>query len=56
MAADDRAAKRPNEDDRVPGVPPHQPPPDPEKDDPVDEVAEESFPGSDAPSTGGPGL
>lgn len=42
--------------DRTPGVPPHQPSPEDERKDEVQEEDEESFPSSDAPSTGGPGL
>lgn len=42
--------------DRNPGVPPHQPPPDDAGKDAVEEEAEESFPSSDPPSTGGPGV
>jgi hypothetical protein len=45
------------EDEPTPGVPPHQPPLDGEDEDEVaDEGAEESFPSSDPPATGGPGL
>lgn len=44
-------------DERAPGVPPHQPPAaDEEPGDRVEEGAEESFPSSDPPSTGGPGV
>ena len=32
------------------------PPPDDEKDDEVEEQGKESFPGSDPPGTGGPGI
>jgi aconitate hydratase len=42
--------------DRTPGVPPHQPPMERRSDDLEDELAEESFPSSDPPSTGGPGA
>ena len=42
--------------DRNPGVPPHQPSPDDAGKDEVEEEAEESFPSSDPPSTGGPGV
>lgn len=42
------------DEDRKPGVPPHQPA---TEDKPaVDEGSEESFPSSDPPSTGGPGI
>jgi len=46
---------RPDPDDREPGVPPHQPPAD-DRDDAADEGSEESFPSSDPPATGGPGI
>jgi hypothetical protein len=42
--------------DREPGVPPHQPPPEEQERDRADEGAEESFPSSDPPATGGPGI
>ena len=42
--------------DREPGVPPHQPSPDDSEKDEVQEEDEESFPSSDPPSTGGPGV
>lgn len=42
--------------DREPGVPPHQPPPDEGSRERGDEGAEESFPSSDPPATGGPGI
>ncbi len=43
---------------REPGVPPHQPPmdEDPAEEERRDEEAEESFPSSDPPATGGPGI
>lgn len=41
---------------REPGVPPHQPAFDPERGDLVDEELEESFPSSDPPASGSPGL
>jgi hypothetical protein len=44
------------EEERRPGVPPHQPHFRPGRDDPVDEELEESFPSSDPPSRGSPGL
>ena len=43
------------DEEREPGVPPHQPAPG-EDGDRVDEGAEESFPSSDPPATGGPGI
>ncbi len=46
---------RPDPDEREPGVPPHQPPAE-EGDDEVGEGTEESFPSSDPPATGGPGI
>ncbi len=48
----------PANDDRAPGVPPHQPRPDTaeNEDERVEEGAEESFPSSDPPATGGPGI
>ena len=42
--------------DREPGVPLHQPSPDDSEKDDVQEEDEESFPSSDPPSTGGPGV
>lgn len=46
-----------DEQGRKPGVPPHQPQPDDAApDERVDEGAEESFPSSDPPATGGPGI
>jgi hypothetical protein len=42
--------------DREPGVPPHQPSPEDSQKDEVQEEDEESFPSSDPPSTGGPGV
>ena len=50
----DTSGEDPRDPERRPGVPPHQPD-DPQK-DPVDERAEESFPSSDPPSTGAPGV
>ena len=50
----DTSGEDPRDPERRPGVPPHQPD-DPER-DPVDERAEESFPSSDPPATGGPGV
>lgn len=52
---------RRNEDDdeaREPGVPPHQPPLADGEDEQerVDEEAEQSFPSSDPPAQGGPGI
>ena len=46
------------EDEREPGVPPHQPAmdEDPDEQERRDEEAEESFPSSDPPATGGPGI
>lgn len=43
---------------REPGVPPHQPAldDDPSDQERRDEEAEESFPSSDPPATGGPGI
>lgn len=41
---------------RTPGVPPHQPPFGGDEEDLVEEQLEESFPSSDPPSTGSPGL
>ena len=41
---------------RKPGVPPHQPPPEEHPGDEQDERAEETFPSSDPPATGGPGI
>lgn len=41
------------DEDRTPGVPPHQPAEEGER---IDEGSEESFPSSDPPSTGGPGI
>jgi hypothetical protein len=41
---------------RTPGVPPHQPSPEDAEKDEVEEEAEESFPSSDPPSAGGPGV
>ncbi|MBJ7457254.1 MAG: hypothetical protein JHC74_14455 [Thermoleophilia bacterium] len=48
----------PREGPRPPGVPPHQPPlPDGhDEQDRRDEEAEQSFPSSDPPATGGPGI
>ncbi len=40
---------------RAPGVPPHEPTPR-DGDDEQDERSRESFPSSDPPSTGGPGV
>jgi hypothetical protein len=48
-------ASNPVPDDREPGVPPHEPPVE-EDEDRVDEDARESFPSSDPPATGGPGV
>lgn len=45
----------PDEEDRRPGVPPHQPDPGPGRDR-VEEEAEESFPSSDPPPSGSPGI
>ena len=42
--------------ERPPGVPPHQPPPEEAGKDEIEEEDEVSFPSSDPPSTGGPGL
>lgn len=50
----DTRGEDPRDPERRPGVPPHQPD-DPEKDQ-VDQNAEESFPSSDPPATGGPGV
>lgn len=44
-----------DERERAPGIPPHEPAPR-EGDDEQDERARESFPGSDPPGTGGPGV
>lgn len=41
---------------RAPGVPPHQPPAEERPGDEQDERAEETFPSSDPPATGGPGV
>ena len=41
---------------RTPGVPPHQPPAEEHPGDEHDERAEETFPSSDPPATGGPGV
>jgi hypothetical protein len=46
----------PDEPERRPGVPPHQPAFNPDEDDLIDEELEESFPSSDPPSHGSPGL
>ena len=50
----DRRENEPDED-RAPGVPPHQPAKEDGESAP-DEAGEESFPSSDPPSTGGPGI
>jgi hypothetical protein len=50
----DGQGEDPRDPERRPGVPPHQPD-DPDKDR-VDRSAEESFPSSDPPATGGPGV
>lgn len=51
---------RPQDEDdetRRPGVPPHQPPAgSDEQGDVVEEGSEESFPSSDPPSEGSPGI
>lgn len=51
-------ADDPREGPRPPGVPPHQPPlPDGEDEqERLDEQAEQSFPSSDPPGEGGPGI
>jgi hypothetical protein len=48
----------PREGPRPPGVPPHQPPlPEGgDEEDRLDEEAEQSFPSSDPPAHGGPGI
>ncbi|WP_217913906.1 hypothetical protein [Miltoncostaea marina] len=53
---DDRTDQQGAEPERRPGVPPHQPPPQTSDADRVDEGSEESFPSSDPPATGGPGV
>lgn len=45
----------PAREERSPGVPPHQPERDAAREQ-VEEEAEESFPSSDPPATGGPGV
>jgi hypothetical protein len=45
---------KPGADEREPGVPPHQP--EGGEQGEVEEGGEESFPSSDPPSTGGPGI
>jgi hypothetical protein len=54
--SDPRRESGAGDGDRTPGVPPHQPSPDETEKDEVEEEAEESFPSSDPPSTGGAGL
>lgn len=52
----DSQGQDPEDPERKPGVPPHQPPPARRGKDPEDEISEESFPSSDPPATGGPGV
>ena len=53
----DRQGQRPEDPERKPGVPPHQPPPHERRErEDEDEELEESFPSSDPPATGGPGI
>lgn len=54
MSTDPREQNRQDEP-REPGVPPHQPAPE-DVPDRVEEGGEESFPSSDPPATGGPGI
>lgn len=51
----DSKGQDPEDPERKPGIPPHQPPPKGDREE-SDEDAKESFPSSDPPSTGGPGV
>lgn len=52
-----QAGKDAEDAERKPGVPPHQPPLDSEEGTgTLDEMSEESFPSSDPPAGGGPGV
>jgi len=51
----DRPGQAPSDPEREPGVP-HQPPPEKDEGGRAQESSEESFPSSDPPSTGGPGI
>lgn len=55
QARDDEDDRRDPEREREPGVPPHQPAAG-DGGDAVEEATEESFPSSDPPATGGPGI
>lgn len=54
--SEERPVRRgPDDPERRPGVPPHQAPPETARER-EDEEVEESFPSSDPPATGAPGI